>query len=211
MGSKQQDACTNKWRTYQQQRIAERFGCCTSRLSNVPHASLCQAINQNMASIHNSITSYEFSIQEHNSTTATAAAHLQNGLRRTPPKENGDLNAKKEPLSPRSGRSSASSTPAPSGKKSTESSSEKPTTSPKPNTPPSAGGGATQHPPPGAPPSMKQVPGLPGPPFGMPGFHEHMSGGPAGPFGLENGFPRPPFDQHAALRPPLGIPPGGKP
>ncbi len=41
---------------------------------------------------------------------------LQNGLpRRTPPKENGDSNghAKKEPVSPRSGHSSASSTPAP--------------------------------------------------------------------------------------------------
>ena len=30
------------------------------------------------------------------------------------------------------------------------------------------------------------------------------------PFNAENGY-RPPFDHHPALRPPMGMPPGGKP
>jgi len=53
--------------------------------------------------------------------------------------------------------------------------------------------------------------GLPGaPPFGLPPGFPLPPGAP--PF--ENGAYRPPFDPHAALRHPLGIPPGppgGKP
>lgn len=142
---------------------------------------------------------------------------MTNGLRRTPPKENGDLNAKKEPVSPRSGRSSASSTPAPSGKKSSESGGEKPTTPKPPTTPTSSASGASAASAAAAAAAALKQGGLPGPPFGIPGF----PGGPIGPgpggFGLENGFPRPPFEPHAAaaaaavLRPPFGMPPGGKP
>eukprot|EP00093_Oithona_nana_P014037 14037.XXX_781556_802428_1 [CDS] Oithona nana genome sequencing. len=149
------------------------------------------------------------------SNAATQA--MTNGLRRTPPKENGDLNAKKEPVSPRSGRSSASSTPAPSGKKSSESGGEKPTTPKPPTTPTSSASGASAASAAAAAAAALKQGGLPGPPFGIPGF----PGGPIGPgpggFGLENGFPRPPFEPHAAaaaaavLRPPFGMPPGGKP
>ncbi len=149
---------------------------------------------------------------------------LQNGLpRRTPPKENGDANghAKKEPVSPRSGRSSASSTPAPKkgGAEDGGGGSAKPTT-PKPSTPNGAPGLKQ---PPGA--GAAGAPGLPVPPFG--GIPPGFPGGPplppgappgaaaaaaaaAAAFAAENGY-RPPFDPHPALRPPLGIPPGGKP
>ena len=128
---------------------------------------------------------------------------LQNGLRRTPPKENGDLNnshAKKEPVSPRSGRSSASSTPAPTanGSKKSISSSDEGAAN-KPATPNPGSG------------QQNGKPGLPVPPFGIPGFPGGPPLPPGAPFpGAENGY-RPPFDPHPALRPPLGIPPGGKP
>ena len=131
---------------------------------------------------------------------------LQNGLsssasRRTPPKENGNgssnEHAKKEPVSPRSGRSSASSTPAPT-KKSSSNPDDKPTT-PKPTTPNGAA--------PAAPGSGALKPGLPAPPFGLPGFPPIP---PGAPFSAENGY-RPPFDPHPALRTPIGMPPGGKP
>ncbi len=118
---------------------------------------------------------------------------LANGLRRTPPKENGNGNGtsdhKKEPVSPRSGRSSASSTPAPNSNK--KAADDKPGT-PKPPTTPTAAAAA----------AGKALP------FGLPGF----PGGPPVPpgAGLENGF-RPSFDPHQALRATMGMPPGGKP
>jgi hypothetical protein len=114
-----------------------------------------------------------------------------NGLRRSPSKENGDMNnhAKKEPVSPRSGTSSSSSTPAPPAVKKSDDKQLTPKASPTDG--------------PAAAP-LKPA-GLPGAPFGLPGFP-----GGALPFNAENGY-RPPFDHHPVLRPPLGIPPGGKP
>ena len=117
----------------------------------------------------------------------------QNGASRSPPKENGldlGLQRKKDTVSPASGTSSASSTPAP--KKSVDDA--------KPPTPKST------------PPASDPIkPGLPGPPFGLPGF-------PQPPPVAGNGLPaaseayRSPYDPHPALRaPPIGLPPGGKP
>ena len=129
-----------------------------------------------------------------------ATSPVQNGLRRTPPKENGD-HSKKEPTSPRSGRSSASSTPVPSKKAapteapSSDSSSDKGS---KPTTNGSAAGASPPHVP---APTSKPLGGIPGFP-GVPGFPGSFPG-------AENGY-RPPLESHPALRLPLGIGPGGK-
>lgn len=133
-------------------------------------------------------------------TNGGGSSPLQNGLNRTSPKENGDSHhAKKEPISPRSGRSSASSTPALGHSKKSEDGNKPPT--PKPSTP--NGGGAAGNGP------MK--PGLPGAPFNLPGFPGGPPLGPGvPPFNAENGY-RPPFDPHTAMRPQLGLPPAGKP
>jgi len=134
-----------------------------------------------------------------------------NGLRRTPPKENGvdlGLNHKKESLqgshSPHSGTSSASSTPAP--KKMEEG---KRTPTPKRSTPPSHSEG----------PSSGLKAGLPGPPYGIgfpppPGLPSAPPTNGTGPSpGSPGAFPpRPSYDAHPALRaPPMGLPTGGKP
>ena len=151
---------------------------------------------------------------------------MLNGLRRTPPKENGlelGLNNnnnnnghhKKEAVSPgahsASSSHSNSSTPAPvpGHKKSSDEVPGKPAT-PKSgrSTPPGAGLE------PGAPPGHK--PGLPGPPYGIPGF-------PLGPVPPGVSLPPAPTNGHAASNgdsyrfndsvraPPVGIPPSGKP
>lgn len=116
-----------------------------------------------------------------------SSSPVQNGLARSSPKENGDVNshAKKEPVSPRSGRSSASSTPTTSGKKGSDDKAATPTTN--------GSGGPLK-------------PGLNGPGFGLPGLPPGVPIPPGAPFSAENGY-RPPFDPHTALRPPLG----GKP
>merc|ERR1719232_198298 len=149
---------------------------------------------------------------------------MLNGLRRTPPKENGlelGLNNnnnghhKKEALSPgahsASSSHSNSSTPAPAPgghKKSSDDPSGKPAT-PKSgrSTPPGAG---LEAPPPG------HKAGLPGPPYGIPGF-------PLGPVPPGVNLPPAPTNGHGASNgdsyrfndsvraPPIGIPPGGKP
>jgi len=124
---------------------------------------------------------------------------VMNGIRRSPPKENGvDIgmnDRKKSPISsPHGSSSSQSSTPAP--KKSSE---DGKSTTPKPATPTSdaAGGG----------PPLK--PGLPGPPFGL-GFPQ-PPGLPQNGLNGSEGY-RSPYDAHPGLRaPPLGLPPGGKP
>jgi len=122
-----------------------------------------------------------------------------NGLRRTPPKENGvdlGMNHKKDAVSPHSGTSSSSSTPVP--KKSLEDG--------KPPTPKSTRS---------TPPSMEGAgplkPGLPGPPYGIgfpppPGLPSNGNGHtPTEPY-------RASYDAHPALRAPaIGLPPGGKP
>lgn len=114
---------------------------------------------------------------------------MTNGQSRSPPKENGidlGLNRKKDVMSPQSGRSSASSTPAP--KKSSEDG--------KPPTPKST---------PPADPGLKT--GLPGPPYGL-GFPPPPGNG----HPPSSEAYRSPFDPHPALRaPPVGLPPGGKP
>ena len=127
-------------------------------------------------------------------------------MRRTPPKENGE-HSKKEPTSPRSGRSSASSTPLPSkklvtpeGSQGGENSSDKVS---KPTT--NGNSSATTSPQLAAPPS-KPLGGIPGFP-GVPGFPGPFP--PPGRLGSENGY-RPPFDSHPALRLPLGVGTGGK-
>ena len=127
-----------------------------------------------------------------------------NGQSRSPPKENGlDLQRKKDAVSPASGTSSTSSTPAP--KKSVEEAAVKPPT-PK-STPPATAAAPEPH-----------KPALSGPPYGLPGF-------PPPPPVAGNGLPpappvppvseayRSPYDPHPALRapPPIGLPPGGKP
>ena len=152
---------------------------------------------------------------------------MLNGLRRTPPKENGlelGLNNnnnghhKKEAVSPgahsASSSHSNSSTPAPAPgahKKSSDEPNGKPAT-PKSgrSTPP--GGGPLEAPPPG------HKAGLPGPPYGIPGF-------PLGPVPPGVSLPPAPTNGHAASNgdrdayrfndsvraPPVGIPPSGKP
>ena len=123
-----------------------------------------------------------------------------NGLRRTPPKENGvdlGMNHKKDAVSPHSGTSSSSSTPAP--KKSVDEV-KPPTPKSTRSTPPSTEGAAGP---------IK--PGLPGPPYGIgfpppPGLPSNgTSHTPSEPY-------RASYDAHPALRaPPVGLPPGGKP
>ena len=122
-----------------------------------------------------------------------------NGLRRTPPKENGvdlGLNQKKDAVSPHSGTSSASSTPAP--KKNIDEV-KPPTPKSTQSTPPSVEGGN----------ALK--PGLPGPPYGIgfpppPGLPSNGNGH------TPSETYRPSYDAHPALRaPPIGLPPGGKP
>jgi len=122
-----------------------------------------------------------------------------NGLRRTPPKENGvdlGMSHKKDAVSPHSGTSSSSSTPAP--KKSLEDG-KPPTPKSTRSTPPSVEGAAP----------LK--PGLPGPPYGI-GFPP-PPGLPSNGNGHTTSEPyRPSYDAHPALRaPPIGLPPGGKP
>ena len=86
---------------------------------------------------------------------------MLNGLRRRPSKENGDVNnhAKKEPVSPRSGTSSSSSTPVPANVNVKKSSDDKQST-PKASPTDVAG--------PAAPP-LKPA-GLGASHFGIPGF-----------------------------------------
>ncbi|XP_059081772.1 protein groucho-like isoform X3 [Tigriopus californicus] len=138
--------------------------------------------------------------EETNGGGGGGSSPLQNGLNRTSPKENGDSNhAKKEPISPRSGRSSASSTPALGHSKKSEDGNKPPT--PKPSTPNGAGAAGNG--------PMK--PGMPGAPFNLPGFPGGPPLGPGvPPFNAENGY-RPPFDPHTAMRPQMGLPPAGKP
>jgi len=138
-----------------------------------------------------------------------------NGIGRTPPKENGlDLgmnnHKNKDPVSPHSGTSSNSSTPAPHGAVPVpKKSSEAVDTNGKPSTPKSA---RSTPPGPGSDgPPLK--PGLPGPPYGI--------GYPPGPPPPGSNHPPTPTNGHGAsdsyrfndsLRaPPIGIPPGGKP
>jgi len=122
-----------------------------------------------------------------------------NGLRRTPPKENGvdlGMNHKKDAVSPHSGTSSSSSTPVP--KKSLD--------EVKPPTPKS-----TRSTPPSAEGAGPLKPGLPGPPYGI-GFPP-PPGLPSNGNGHTQSEPyRASYDAHPALRaPPIGLPPGGKP
>ena len=138
-----------------------------------------------------------------------------NGIGRTPPKENGlDLgmnnHKNKDPVSPHSGTSSNSSTPAPHGAVPVpKKSSEAVDTNGKPSTPKSA---RSTPPGPGSDgPPLK--PGLPGPLYGI--------GYPPGPPPPGSNHPPTPTNGHGAsdsyrfndsLRaPPIGIPPGGKP
>jgi groucho len=124
-----------------------------------------------------------------------------NGMRRTPPKENGldHHSHKKDSASPHSTHSSASSTPAPTKKNGDDG---------KPPTPKSGGHRSPSSLDVGGP-ALKS--GLPGPPYGL-GF-------PPPPGLPTNTAPdaayRPPYDAHPALRgpPALGLPgpPGGKP
>ena len=124
-----------------------------------------------------------------------ATSPIPNGLRRTPPKENGD-HSKKEPTSPRSGRSSASSTPVPPKKANSESGGSIDGSSDKSKPATNGSGTSTTLPQLLGPPS-KQGP-LGAIPFNVPpGF----PGAFPPPGGLENGY-RPQFDSHPALRPP---------
>jgi groucho len=123
-----------------------------------------------------------------------------NGLRRTPPKENGvdlGMSHKKDAVSPHSGTSSSSSTPAP--KKSLEEV-KPPTPQSTRSTPPSTEG---------APGPLK--PGLPGPPYGL-GFPPPPGLPSNGTSHAQSEPYRASYDAHPALRaPPIGLPPGGKP
>lgn len=128
-----------------------------------------------------------------------------NGLmRRTPPKENGvdHLNHKKDPVSPPSGHSSASSTPAPPKKNGDDA---------KPPTPKSGG----QRSPSSMENGSPTLKGLPGPPYGLPGFPPPPGlptngSGPSPPDAP--GYPRPSYDPaHSALRPPPALGLGSQP
>lgn len=127
-------------------------------------------------------------------------------MRRTPPKENGD-HSKKEPSSPRSGRSSASSTPIPPKKiPVSEGSSGGEGANDKVSKPTTNGNASSTSPLQLSAPPSKPLGGAPGFP-GMPGFPVPFPA--PGSLGGENGY-RPPLDSHPALRLPLGIGPGGK-
>ena len=142
---------------------------------------------------------------------------MLNGLRRTPPKENGlelGLNNnghhKKEAVSPgahsASSSHSNSSTPAPAPKKSSDEPQAKPAT-PK--------SGRSTPPGPGLEPPPGLKPGLPGPPYGIPGFPLAAPPGVNLPPAPTNGHGASNGDSYrfndSVRAPPVGIPPSGKP
>ena len=130
---------------------------------------------------------------------------VQNGMIRTPPKENGE-HSKKEPASPRSGRSSASSTPIPSKKIAPPEGSSGDSSSDKVSKSTTNGSASATTPPQLSVPPSKISGGVPGFP-GIPGFPGTFPA--PGSLAVENGY-RPPFDSHPALRLPPGVGPGGK-
>ena len=129
------------------------------------------------------------------------AAAVNGLVRHSPPKENG-VDHKRDPVSPPSGHSSASSTPAPSKKNGDDG---------KPPTPKSGGHRS--------PPSLENgsptLKGLPGPPYGLPGFPPPPglpANGSGPPPPDAPGYPRPPYDPaHPALRPSPALGLGNQP